>query len=101
MAKRRSPKSRPTKAGRGLRGKTGATGPAGSIGPMGPAGPAGPAGVDHSKQISAIAEQLAELAQQLRTQLVRIAQIQAQLDHLTGVGPLQPHERLTVDRNDN
>ena len=68
---------------------------------MGPAGPAGPAGPSHSKQIAAIAEQLADLARQLQTQLVRIAQIQAELGHLTGVRELQPHERLTFDRTDN
>ena len=101
MAKRRATKSSPSKVTRVLRGKTGATGRVGAIGPMGPAGPAGPPDQSQSKAIKALSEQVAEMVRQLQTQLVRIAQIQAQLDHLTGVEPLRPHERLTKDRTDN
>jgi hypothetical protein len=71
-------------------------------------GPAGPAGANHATDIAKLAAQVGEVFselqtvfRQLETQLTRIAQIQAQLDHLTGVQPLKPHERLTMDRSDN
>jgi Collagen triple helix repeat (20 copies) len=73
---------------RGLRGKTGATGPVGHrgkiglTGPVGPMGPAGAPGADHSKAITTLQGQLANVSQELQTQLTRIAQIQAQLDRV-------------------
>jgi uncharacterized coiled-coil protein SlyX len=90
-AKRQAPHHGPA-ARRGRQGRTGltgATGPRGSrgakgtAGATGPVGPAGPPGPSHGTQIAALSQQVEELVRQLRTQLTRIAQIQAQLDHLT------------------
>lgn len=76
-------------------------GPRGRTGAAGPEGPAGPAGRDHATEIASLSEQVAAVMKQLRTQLIRIAQIQVQLDHLArGRAP-----RLTnlrgPRRNDN
>ena len=72
-AKRRSQTKKPTGI-RGPRGKTGATGAG---------GPAGPPGADHTNAIARLSAQVADIIRELQTQLTRIAQIQAQLDHLS------------------
>jgi uncharacterized protein YukE len=71
---------------RGRRGKTGAT------------GPAGPAGYDHQNEIAVLSAHVAELVTELQAQLTRIAQLQAQLDKLTGHA--QPAPRRPA-RSDN
>lgn len=87
-AKPRTQKQPRSSRDRGLRGKTGAAGATvargarGPIGPAGPAGPRGPAGPDHTKAIIALQHQVAQIVRELQTQLTRIAQIQAQLDHV-------------------
>ena len=73
MSKRRLPvKAKPPLVPRGRRGKTG------------PQGPQGPPGRDNSQEIRVLSAQVAQIVKELQTQLVRIAQIQAQLDHLAG-----------------
>src|SRR5262245_21870472 len=81
------PKQRPqtkprTDSMAGPRGKTGKTGRTGKTGATGATGPIGPAGADHTQAISLLSEQVATLVRELQTQLVRIGQIQVQLDAL-------------------
>ena len=74
----------------------------GNAGPIGPAGPAGPPGVpgapghDHTSEIAVLKAQVEQLVKELQTQLTRIGQIQAQLDHFTGQ-PSKPKNRPTPD----
>jgi len=99
VATRRAKPSAPTVKGkRGTRGKTGRTGAAGPTGPQGPRGPRGPAGASHGSEIAALTEQVAVLVRDLQTQLIRIAQIQAQLDHLTKEEAGVARNRRITDR---
>jgi hypothetical protein len=59
-------------------------------GPEGPAGPPGPAGPDHATDVALLSAQVAQLVKELQTQLTRIAQIQAQLDHVAKLQAPQP-----------
>ena len=96
MVAKRRPQKQKRPAG-GLRGKAGAAGARGARGPTGPAGPAGPsgpAGTDHTKAILALQQQVAQIVRELETQLTRIAQIQAQLDHVaSGQAPDSPERK--------
>ena len=74
---------------RGPRGAKGAAGKVGATGPAGPPGPAGPQGergrTESPQIVHAIAETrraLENIVHELKTQFERIAQIQAELDHL-------------------
>ena len=78
MAAKRRPQ--PKTSTRGPRGKTGASGPA---------GPAGPPGQNHTNEIAVLSAQVAQLVKELQVQLTRIAQIQAQMDHLA-MGQARP-----------
>ena len=92
---RRSSKRKAVKTTGVLRGRPGRTG---KIGPSGPTGPPGPASPDHATDIALLSAQVAELVKELRTQLTRIGQIQAQLDHLAKAqtpwpnAPVEPPE---------
>lgn len=94
MAKRKSVKMFPRKGVIGRRGKTGATGR------TGPVGPQGPPGVDQSEDIARLSAQVEVLAGELRTQLVRIGQLQAQLDRLVTARSSEPRNRRTTDRSE-
>jgi len=78
-------------------GNRGARGKSGRRGPIGPAGPAGPAGVDHAGQIARLTAQVGQLVKELRIQLMRIAQIQVQLDRLASGQGVEPHDRRRPD----
>jgi hypothetical protein len=66
-----------------LRGKTG---------PRGPAGPPGKRGPNHTAEIAALSAQISAIVKELQIQLMRIAQIQAQLDRLA-----HGHEPVPAD----
>ena len=90
-ATRRSSQTKKPIGARGPRGKTGATGPPGSAGPPGP---------NHTKEIALLSAQVADIVRELQTQLTRIGQIQAQLDHLSmSMAPPSVHRDPT--RTDN
>jgi hypothetical protein len=84
-ANRRSHTKKPI-VPRGRRGKTGATGAA---------GPAGRPGQDHGNEIVLLSAQVAELVRELQAQLTRIADLQAQMDHLT-LGKARPGPRQSA-----
>ena len=102
MAKRRASQSRTAdKPGRGLRGKQGprgATGREGPTGPAGPTGPPGPIGASQSSELDALKRQVADLVEHLKTQLVRIGQIQVQLDQLTRGQSSEARDRRSTDQ---
>ena len=75
-------------------------GPRGPRGETGPTGPAGPAGPNHAKEIALLSAQVADVIRELQTQLTRIGQIQAQLDHLS-MGMAQPTVHRDPTRTDN
>ena len=94
MAERQSPRKRRRRS-RGRRGPAGPPGPPGPIGPPGPAGAAGPPGETGDKGrrgrpgsniphviIEKLDEQMAEIQKALEIQLVRIGQMQRQIDEL-------------------
>lgn len=90
-AKRRRSQAQKPSGRRGPRGKTGAAGAT---------GPAGPPGHNHTNEIALLSAQMDQVVRELRVQLTRIAQIQAQLDHLAlGVPRPSPHRDPT--RTDN
>ena len=66
----------------GSRGPTGKTGLTGARGPIGPAGPAGATGpkLQRADVLAMVDDQFTEIRGQLNTQLVRMGQIQQQLD---------------------
>ena len=66
------------------RGRTGARGKAGARGKTGKTGPRGPS-MKRSEVLAIVADQFGEIRKALDLQLLRIAQIQAQLDHLGGL----------------
>jgi hypothetical protein len=74
---RRSKKTsgRPGTGPRGLQGKT---------------GPAGRPGRNHTAEIAILAAQVATLIKELQTQLIRIGQLQAQLDRVASGHSPQP-----------
>ena len=76
------------------RGKTGPTGPAG---PAGPPGVPGTPGHDHASELALMRAQIDQLVRELQTQLTRIGQLQAQLDHFTTGQASQPKNRPTPD----
>ena len=92
VAKRRpAPIQKPT-GPRGPRGKTGASGKIGATGAPGATGktgasgapgPPGPPGRNHTSDIARLFAQVDDVIKELQTQLTRIGQIQAQLDHLS------------------
>lgn len=89
------------KGAKGATGATGATGSTGAAGPIGPAGPAGPEGPNQRAEIAALTAQMGELVRDLQTQLVRIGQIQAQLDRIaSGAEPTRRDRRMT-DRTEH
>ena len=100
MAAKRRPSTtkdsrRPTKnltSRRGPRGKTGATGLT---------GPAGPAGPDHAQEITVLSAQVGQLVRELQVQLTRIAQIQAQMDHLASGQAAEPQNRRASDQTEH
>lgn len=85
-AKHRSKKTKQQTGPRGLRGRTG------------PAGPVGPPGPASSGEIRKLAAQVNEVVRELQVQLTRIAQIQAQLDRLSGGQASEPRNRRATDR---
>jgi hypothetical protein len=93
MSGRRLPKEGTTAVARnrGPRGKSGPRGPAG------PSGPVGPAGLDHSGAIATLTAQVGELVKELRIQLMRIAQIQVQLDRLASGQGIEPRNRRRLE----
>ena len=98
----RGPRGKPgTTGASGVRGPVGHRGKIGAAGPVGPMGPAGPPGADHSKAIAALQGQLADVISDLKTQLTRIAQIQAQLDHLSMGRKALPSVPRDPTRTDN
>ena len=92
-AKRRSRTQK--SAPRGPRGRTGKSGATGAT------GPAGPAGKNHTNEIAMLSAQVDQLVRELQTQLTRIGQIQAQLDHLSRGGEALPSARRDPGRTDN
>ena len=89
--KRRSSQIKKPTGTRGPRGKTGATGTP---------GPPGPLGRNHTSDIARLSAQVADVIHELQTQLTRIGQIQAQLDHLS-MGGAPPSARRDPTRTDN
>lgn len=73
--------------------------PTGTRGPRGKTGAAGPPGADHTNAIARLSAQVADIIRELQTQLTRIGQIQAQLDHLA-LGQARPAPRDPA-RTDN
>lgn len=72
---------------RGARGAAGKTGARGQVGPAGPAGPAGPTGpvgpkLDRADVLAMVEDQFTVIRKQLETQLIRMSQIQQQLDQI-------------------
>jgi hypothetical protein len=85
-------KRTPARAPREKTGLRGPVGPPGPAGPVGPAGPKGTSGLTHTKDIRDLSEQIAQIHNELKIQLMRIAQIQAQLDRLaSGLSPESSH----------
>jgi hypothetical protein len=76
------------------------TGPRGPRGKPGPPGPSGPPGANHTKEIALLFAQMADVIRELQTQLTRIGQIQAQLDHLA-MGEARPSAHRDPPRTDN
>ena len=77
-------------------------GPRGPRGKAGPAGPPGPPGPNHTNEVALLSAQVAEVIRELQVQLTRIAQIQAQLDHLARGETPHPIARRDSDaRTDN
>ena len=83
---------------------------AGRQGPVGPTGPAGPAGAqgekgepgrDHTSEIAVLRAQVELLVKELETQLTRIGQIQAQLDHISTGQSSEPRNRRSTDRTEH
>lgn len=86
------------------RGRTGPRGPQGlpgAIGERGVQGERGTPGVDHSGEIAALKAQVDQLVKELQTQLTRIGQIQAQLDHVTTGRESEPRNRRRTDRTEH
>jgi hypothetical protein len=102
MSGRRATKSIPgARAKRGTRGTSGPAADIGPTGPQGPRGPRGPAGRSHTSEIAALTDQVEVLVRELKTQLIRIAQIQAQLDHLAKEQTVPPRNRRITDDIDD
>ena len=87
IAKKKQPTAR-----RGARGKTG---------PVGPQGPAGAPGRNHTNEIATLSAQVEQLVKELQTQLTRIAQIQAQLDHIATGQSSSPRNRRRSDETEH
>ena len=82
-ARRRNKATNAARGRRGLRGKT---------------GPAGPPGPDESGMVARLAAQMDEVIKELQTQLLRIGQIQLQLDRLAaGASPEVPVRQKRTD----
>ena len=62
--------------------RTGPIGPQGPPGPRGETGAPGAPGRDHSAEIAMLRNQVERIASDLQTQLIRIGQLQAQLDSI-------------------
>lgn len=74
-----------------------------SIGPRGrtgPRGPAGPPGIDSTSHLAQLTAQVELLVRELQTQLIRIGQLQAQLDQVAGSQASEPQTRRSGDRGD-
>ena len=69
----------------------------GPRGPRGKTGPAGPAGKAHG-ELRRLADQMVGVIKELEVQLVRIAQMQAQLDRLASGEPPAGLERRPTPR---
>jgi hypothetical protein len=96
MVKRRN--TRRGKKSRGRRGPRGKVGPPGKMGPRGLRGPASSA--DHVEVIR-LSAQMNDVMKELRVQLTRIAQIQAQLDHFAAGQPPAHLERRAIKRTNH
>jgi hypothetical protein len=73
-----------TKGDRGERGESGAQGSKGQRGPKGERGPAGPAAT-RSQILAAVQSEFDVVRKEMRVQLERMAQIQAQLDAIHAI----------------
>ena len=104
-AKRRDTKKKPTtKAVIKRRGSAGPMGPAGPPGPEGPPGAPGAPGSpahNHTSEITMLKAQVDQLVKELQTQLTRIAQIQAQLDHVSTGQASAPKNRRSTDTTEH
>jgi len=69
----------------------------GPRGPRGRTGPAGPAGSANG-ELKRLAAQLESVVKELQTQLMRIAQMQTQIDRLAAGLPAAPSERRRTPR---
>jgi hypothetical protein len=79
--------------------KTGPVGPRGPRGTTGRRGPKGPAGsASNHAVVVALSAQMEQVLKELQVQLTRIAQIQAQLDHLAVGHAPEPLERRATKR---
>jgi hypothetical protein len=96
MAAKRASKE-PTKVSE-RRGPRGTTGPRG---PRGKTGPAGPPGHNHTAEIARLAASVNEIVKELHVQLMRIAQIQAQLDRLASGQPPASSDDVSDVRNNH
>lgn len=76
-------------------------GPRGPRGKPGATGPPGPAGPNQTKEIALLSAQVADLIRELQTQLTRIGQMQAQLDHLSMGEAALPSVHRDPTRTDN
>lgn len=78
----------------------GVLGPQGPPGATGAQGTPGEPGHNHTGEIALMRAQIDQLVKELQTQLTRIAQLQAQLDHLTTGQMSAPKNRRTTDGPD-
>ena len=73
----------------------------GSIGPQGPPGPPGAPGPNHTGEIMMLKAQVDRLVREFQTQLTRIGQLQAQLDHVQSGQASKPHNRRSTDHTEH
>ena len=82
----------------GPQGPTGATGERGS---QGERGADGASGHNHTDEIATLKAQMDQVVKELQTQLTRIAQMQAQLDHATSGQRTEPKNRRSTDSTEH
>lgn len=85
MAANRRPKQSPVGSGR--------------RGPRGRTGPVGPPGASGNGEVKKLAAQMADVVQELQTQLTRIAQLQMQLDRLATGMPIEGERRKVLRKS--
>ena len=86
---------------RGRTGPKGPQGPEGQRGERGAQGEAGAPGANHTSDIVILKGQVEQLVKELQTQLTRIAQIQAQVDHVSTGQASEPRNRRRTDNTEH